>query len=254
LEIIKLVGEKKIDLWNNYKAFDRIFNEVGAPFPPMEHLKNIIENNGEKIIAYEDGIILGWIGIIPSKSGQYSELAGIEVDRNFRRKGIASILINDAQSWLLKKNIREFRFQTSPLLTANTLLYLTKFRTTYKWNNKFTIPPNRTPWPVVDCKMCWPIREDTNKNINFDPSESVLQWNDYNPFINEESMYSDDEYKFVILPFLDLPIISNDFFGSENKINIIFEAFNSLAKDKYCFKEFIYDKDINMFIYTFKKQ
>lgn len=253
MNIIRLLEDDNAAIWNNYIDFDDVFKEVGAPFPPIEHLENIKQNKGEKIIAYdsENEIILGWIGIIP-KENNYAELAGIEVNINNRNQGIATKLILQAQDFLSSRNINEFRFQTSPLFTSNTLLYLSKFHTEYIWNNKNAIPPDNIPWPVVDCTMNWPIQE---KKINITPEititeNNIVNWIENIPSVNESILSKDLRYHVMELPYLDIPTVFTNFKNNNFEITKTpFRIFDEMTDRGYQIRNFIKYDERNYFIF-----
>jgi predicted GNAT superfamily acetyltransferase len=253
MEFIRLIKENKTAIWNDYTGFDDVFKEVGAPFPPIEHLENIRKNNGEKIIAYdpENKIILGWIGTIPIDN-IYAELAGIEVNKNYRNQGIATKLILKAQDFLSAMNINEFRFQTSPLFTSNTLLYLSKFQTEYIWNNTNDIPPDNIPWPVVDCAMKWPIQ---GKRINITQENAIIKnnvinWDEYIPSINESILSKKLRYHVMELPYLDIPTVLDNFKNKNFEIaKTPFRIFDEMTDRGYQIRNFIKYNEKNYFVF-----
>ena len=255
-EIIHLIKDKKEGLWNNYESFNEIYNEVGAPFPPVQHLTHIKENSGEKIIIYypETNEILGWIGIIPRSEEGFAELAGIETNINYRKKGIGTKLVSLARDWLRQKNITEFRFQTSPLFTANTLLYMNKFNTKYYWNGTFNIPPdNKVPWPVVDCVMNW-TKPETPSDIPFDSEyekHCLISWNGLKPDIRISEDTFSKHFLTAELPFLSLPVV----FGELQKGNFEItekphHLFQKLHDNGFGFKSFVRKADRYFYIFS----
>jgi len=257
MKFIKLLTDEQQHIWNQYSDFDTIFKEVGAPFPPKEHLEHIDQNHGEKIIAVsnDEKTILGWIGIIPNEKESYAELAGIEVHSQFRSEGIGKRLISRAQDWLSDMGIREFRFSTSPLFAANTSLYLKNFSTEYKWNNGASIPPENIPWPVVDCVMKWTekssrIKVNHNKGLEH---LSLLQWDNLKPTLNKTSLEEESEYKIAGLPFLSLPVVLSELkLGNKAVLMITFDMFEILDNRGYKIKTMI--KEDSMFYYIFDKK
>lgn len=254
MEIIRLVAEGKTAVWNSYSDFKEIFGESGPPFPPVEHLEHIRKNKGEKIIAFDSpsGTILGWIGIIPHADEGYAELAGIEVHKNRRKQGIATVLVHEAQQLLSETGISEFRFQTSPLFTSNTLLYMHKFNTRYAWNNSICLPPDNIPWPLVDCVMKWP--SETAQSVHSSEianiGQSVLYWDALVPVSNQEILNGDSEYMFMDLPRLDLPTVFDEFRKGNFAIaKITFEVFDRLEREGYRFSSFHTVGDSTGFIF-----
>ena len=257
MKFIKLLADEKQYIWNQYGDFDNIFKEVGAPFPPKEHLEHIDRNLGEKIVAVsnDEKTILGWIGIIPHEKENYAELAGIEVHSQYRNEGIGKRLISRAQEWLSDMGIKEFRFSTSPLFAANTSLYLTNFSSVYNWNNKASIPPENIPWPVVDCVMNWSEKSSqviVNHNKGLEHL-SLLKWYNKRPCFDEVCLNEESKYKVAGFPFLSLPIVFSELqSGNSSIVEITFEMFEALDKKGFKIKTMI--KEESMYYYIFEKK
>ncbi|HNY11012.1 MAG TPA: GNAT family N-acetyltransferase [Candidatus Wallbacteria bacterium] len=253
MKFIKLIADNKKDIWNKFPSFNNVFDEVGAPFSPVEHLQFIEKNEGEKIAAVSDdeNTILGWIGIIPKNNSGYAELAGIEVHKEHRNKKIATELIKHAQIWLSLKGIFEFRFSTSPLFTSNTLLYMGNFNSSYTWNNTSSIPPDNILWPVVDCIMNWKkeTQKDFSKSVPNLKELSILRWNGLKPSVNKSLLENKNKDKFIELPFLSLPIIFEQYRLKNYSITETpFQIFETLNNRGYQFKSFL--KENGKYYYT----
>jgi len=256
LKIIHLIEEQQERIWNDYENFEEVFAEVGAPFPPKEHLAHIKSKSGEKIIIYSerDSTILGWIGIIPDSENMEAELAGIEVHTKYRVQGYGKQLINLAQSWLTKRGINKFKFQTSPLFTSNSLLYLKSFRTKYIWNNQNYLPPDNIPWPVVDCEMEWPIVDPKIKIKNIEKSidHSLLKWDGLKPYSKKENLNPGKPFQILEVQLLRLPTVFQEFRnGNIDVAKIPFEAFEWLNNNEYEFMDF--QKYNKRFYFLFNK-
>jgi len=256
VKTLYLIEQQKEFLWNHYDNFENIFAELGAPFPPEEHLQHIKSKGGEKIILFseEDSEILGWIGIIPDGETRKAELAGIEVHSQYRNKGYGTKLIEEAQKWLTNRGMTQFTFQTSPLFTANSLLYFNRFQTKYRWNNQHTLPPDNIPWPVVDCEMKWdpsPRKIDLkDKGTVLD--QSILKWKGLRPVFEETILDSEKQYQSLEIPFLSLPIVFGEFRkGNFEVARISFKAFEWLSANGYDFFDFKKYKE--KYYYLFKK-
>jgi ribosomal protein S18 acetylase RimI-like enzyme len=256
LRTIYLIHEQQEELWNDYGRFEDVFAEVGAPFPPKEHLEHIKSNGGEKIVLLsdDDSKILGWIGIVPQPDKRIAELAGIEVNSNYRNKGYVKKLITEAQKWLSEKGISKFRFQTSPLFTSNSLLYVKAFQSEYKWNNQNTLPPDNIAWPVVDCEMEWPLskRRIKIKDIEQALERSIITWNGHHPKFDDGELDSAKQHQTLEIPFLSLPIVFKEFRnGNFDVARIPFSAFEWLSNNGYHFLDFQeYDE---RYFYVFRK-
>lgn len=58
MKIVYLIKDNQEELWNNQNDYDSFFSDVGAPYPPKEHLQHIKEKGGEKIVYIDDKKIL----------------------------------------------------------------------------------------------------------------------------------------------------------------------------------------------------
>src|SRR5574344_205728 len=254
MKIVYLINENQEELWNNQNDYESFFDDVGAPFPPKEHLQHIKENGGEKIVCVnEKNVILGWIGLIPKNDE--CELAGIETDRNFRNTAIASLLINEAEKYLQQKTIKKLIFQTSPLLTENTLFYLMQNNTKYVYNNTVLVGENNDiSWPVVDCVMELPKKRNEyifNKRIS--DVNSMVKWKEYIAEIDYHVLDNNDEEKYFVLPYFNIQIILKEMQKGNveylNILNKVFQIMNERAYENKCFVK--YGEN---YMYVFRKE
>lgn len=183
------------------------------------------------------------------------ELAGIETDRNFRNKGIASLLINEAEKYLQQKNIKKLIFQTSPLLTENTLFYLMQNNTKYVYNNTVLVGENNDiSWPVVDCVMELPKKRNEyifNKRIS--DVNSMVKWKEYIAEIDYHVLDNNDEEKYFVLPYFNIQIILKEMQKGNveylNILNKVFQIMNERAYENKCFVK--YGEN---YMYVFRKE
>ena len=254
MKIVYLIKDNQEELWNNQNDYDSFFSDVGAPYPPKEHLQHIKEKGGEKIVYIDDkNYIIGWIGLIPIKNE--CELAGIETDRKYRNQRVASLLINEAEKYLHEKNITRLIFQTSPLLTENTLFYLMQNNTKYVYNNTVLVgEKNNIYWPVVDCIMELPKKRNQyifNKNIP--DVKSMVKWKEYKAEIDNCLLDNNDEEKYLILPYLNIQIIMKEMQeGNVEYLNQSNKVFQLMKERAYEIKSFVkYGED---YMYIFRKE
>lgn len=212
MEIIRLIEEGREDIWRRWADFGPVFSEVGAPYPPVEHLDHIKVCGGEKIVLVDDGALLGWIGIVPEPQHGFAELAGIQVHARHRKQGHGKTLIQAARTFLNERGIGRLVFRTSPLLASNACLYIKTFRTRYTWAGSQPAPPHNIPWPVVDCEMTWDGTKsvhnvrDTTSGL-WEDAPAVVTWNGHLPEVIESALDGPLPRKKFPLPFLSLPIL-----------------------------------------------
>jgi len=232
--IINLIESKREDLWLGRSDYELFFADVGAPHPPAEHLEFIKRNHGEIMACTNDASeILGWLGLIPE--GDSAELAGIGTNRKFRNTGVATELLNGAEAYLLGKGVSNLRFQTSPLLTANALLYLRQSNTDFTYHDGILVgKDNDIPWAVVDCSMRLPrVRNRARDEIPED-LRSVLSWSGLTATVEPEVLQQSSEYKAIALPELNI----QDILAEMKKENVDFlfrtaEVFRELTRLEY---------------------
>lgn len=232
--IINLLESKREDLWLGRSDYELFFADVGAPHPPAEHLDFIKRNNGEIMACTNEASeILGWLGLIPK--GDSAELAGIGTNRKYRNTGVATELLNWAEGYLLDKGISSLQFQTSPLLTANALLYLRQCDAVYTYHDGiFVGRDNDIPWPLVDCTMRLPrVRNRARDEIPED-LRSVLSWRGHTATVEKELLQQSSEHKAMALPELNI----QDILAEMRRDNVDFlfriaEVFRELTKEEY---------------------
>ena len=258
MKFIHLIEEKKEDFWINQKDHSQFFRYVGAPCGPIEHLQMIKEKNGEKIVLVSDNNqILGWIEIIPgldSKKQLSAELTGIEVDIHLKGKGLGTRILNYAKQYLLKKSIKYFIFQTTPLYTANAGLYITHFFTEYTWHPDILMQDGLL-WPLVDCKMDLtkaPLKIRINDK-NSIKRESLLFWDGLDAKRNKINM--NNRYIPLVLPSINAELIINELKKKNTEfIKTCYEAFDLLDKKGYKYYWFNkLDENKKFYYYLFKK-
>ena len=179
-----------------------------ATAPPglLEDLTFFRERHGEKIVALdaESGAPLGWVGLYPDKDegGLFFHRAGIEVHPAHRGKGIDSGLMEEAGRFIRTRKAARLKFGTSPLLTENAALYITRFGTRYHWREGVKTPGGR-PWPCVSCECDFddPLARPLDLLENEVSARSVVDWEGMTPHPRKGVVYSGPLS--VVLP--DLP-------------------------------------------------
>ena len=119
-----------------------------AGLPPLraallDELHRLKERRGEMIAAVDDdtGEVVGTIGLYPDKDegGRFSHLAGIEVGPG-PAADVEGFLLEEAGAWLRARRMTRLKFGTSPLLTRNAWLYVTRFGSRYRWREGARTP------------------------------------------------------------------------------------------------------------------
>lgn len=242
MKIVPLIADGKENLWNDCSDHSAFFGEVGAPLPPVEHLEHIRQRGGEKLAAFDRDQIVGWTGVIPSPDSDDAELAGIEVHRDYRRQGIATTLLSSAITWASTRGSRRLNFQTSPLFTANTMLYMRGFNASYSWNGNNWADPERTvPWPTVDCSIEFAdtaYRSSIMQGSDL-RSQSVLTWTRFEPEIRRHIGLSGPTFEVMHFPELDLPRVFTELReGNTGLCSTTARVFADLAANHYQFRAF----------------
>ncbi|GAH47284.1 unnamed protein product, partial [marine sediment metagenome] len=204
------------------------------------HFKYIKAQKGEKIALVDNSNkILGWIGLIPDTDGRgkYFILSGHEVHSDSRGQGIGSRLMEEAQSYLTVLYVSRLKFGTSPLLTINASLYITKFGTCYTWNNKIKLADG-SPWPYVTCE--WDFNNPLSKPAELTTMDilsiNILQWRGYQPIPLEAARYPAKVS--VLFPPTTKYELKTAIDRNEGFLKTLFEIFDSLHKKGYGFTWF----------------
>jgi GNAT superfamily N-acetyltransferase len=217
VRFVRLIAEKREDLWTRQEDFSHLFGQtgivprLGSPYGPLDHLRYLKEKHGEKIVAVdgETGQLLGWIGLFPDKDegGPFFRLAGIEVHADHRGRGIGSGLMAEAEKHLRAHHAARLRFGTSPLLTPNAGLCITRFGTRYRWKEGVRSPEGR-PWPYVACECDFddPLPRPLGLRGEEACERSVLDWEGMLPVPRPPFVYTGT--LFVVLPVLTSALLA----------------------------------------------
>ncbi len=241
LQYVRLIGERREDLWTGQKDFAKIFGQAGSSLGPADHLAFIKEKRGEKIVALETetGLLVGWVGLYPDRdeAGAFFNLAGIEVHADRRGQGIGTGLMSQARDWVLARHASRLKFGTSPLLTGNATLYVTKLGTHYRWKQGVRLPDGR-PWPYVSCECDF----DDPLPRPFDPPEeevatrSVVKWEGGRPVAHRGLVFSGTLT--VLLPPLGNSSLARAVDTVPGFLETMYDAFERLYLHGYQFAWF----------------
>jgi len=189
MKVSTLIKDNQKDLWQA-QDFSQIFRESVTSRNAADYYDYIQSHSGEILaLLDQENAILGWIGLIPGSDerGRYYTLSGQEVSPDYRRQGIGVRLLEEAREYLQHRRAVRLKFGTSPLLTANASLYITKFGARYTWNNKIKLADG-SPWPYVSCEC------DFSRPVGKPPELAaldirrlcLLDWQGYVPRINRD--------------------------------------------------------------------
>jgi GNAT superfamily N-acetyltransferase len=198
---IRLIEEGEEDLWIRQTDFSELFGQAwahddgGLSHGPVEHLRYIKERRGEKIVALDaaTGRLMGWIAVFPDRDigGPIYSLAGIEVHRAHRGKGIGTGLMEAVRQFAEENRVHRLKFGTSPLLTNCARLYVTRFGARYRWRRGVR-GPKGGPWPCVSCECDFddPLAKPLDLRDDEVETLSVLEWDGARPLPRKNVMYS----------------------------------------------------------------
>jgi GNAT superfamily N-acetyltransferase len=161
----------------------------------LDELHSLRERHGEMIAAVDSvtSALLGWIGVYPERDegGHLFHLADIDVLPGHREDGIEDALMQEAGKLIRERKVSRLKFGTSPLLTGNAALYVTRFGTRYKWREGTRTPEGR-PWPYVSCECDFddPIERPLDLRADEIVPRSVIDWEGVRPLPRPKLIYS----------------------------------------------------------------
>ena len=161
----------------------------------LDELRSLKERRGEMIAAVDPArsALLGWIGLSPDRDegGHVFRLADIDVLPGHREEGIDEALMQEAGKFIQERKLSRLKFGTSPLLTGNAALYITRFGTRYKWREGTRTPEGR-PWPFVSCECDFddPIERPLDLRAEEIVPRSVIDWEGVRPLPRPKVVYS----------------------------------------------------------------
>jgi len=161
----------------------------------LDELHSLKERRGEMIAAVDavSSALLGWIGLYPDRDegGHVFHLADIDVLPGHREEGIDDALMHEAGRLIQERKLSRLKFGTSPLLTGNAALYVTRCGTRYKWREGTRTPEGR-PWPYVSCECDFsdPIERPLDLRAEEIVPRSVIDWEGVRPLPRRKVVYS----------------------------------------------------------------
>jgi hypothetical protein len=118
-------------------------------------------------------------------------LADIDVLPGHREEGIDHALMQEAGRFIRERRLSRLKFGTSPLLTGNAALYITRCGTRYKWREGTRTPEGR-PWPYVSCEcdLDDPVERPLDLRADEIVPRSVIDWEGVRPLPRLKVVYS----------------------------------------------------------------
>ena len=206
--------------------------------PSLDAIRSVRERHGERIAAVDPGTgqPLGWIGVFPGRDegGHFYHLAGIEVPPENRGQGIEAALLEEASRLMAARKVTRLKLGTSPLITANADLYITRFGARYRWR-----PGVRTadgaPWPSVTCECDFddPLARPLDLRDDEVLSRSVLGWEGRTPVPRRRVVYSGPLA--VVLPDLNAEMLAG---AGREFLSVLYGVFHGLHMHGYGFAWF----------------
>ncbi len=212
-----------------------------APPGLLEDLRFLRERRGEKIAAVdeESGILVGAVGVHPDRDegGVFFRLAGIEIVPGHRAEGLEMGLLAETEKLLKMHKCSRLRFGTSPLLTANAELYITRFGTHYRWREGARTPEGQ-PWPYVSCECDFddPLARPLDLRDEEVAERSVLEWVDGRPVRRPRIVYAGPLS--ILLPDLGVDSIARAAGADAAFLPTLYDAFHELSRHGYGFAWF----------------
>jgi hypothetical protein len=217
-----------------------------AGLPPLraallDELRRLKERRGEMIAAVDDetGEVIGTIGLYPDRDegGRFSHLAGIEAEPGHANADVEGFLLEEAGRYLQARRITRLKFGTSPLLTRNAWLYVTRFGCRYRWREG-TRTPDGQPWPYVSCECDFddPLAHPLDLREDQVQERSVLDWEEGRPTPRAHLVYSGPLS--LVLPDLDSDALAEAQRRDPGFIATLYAAFHALHVHGYGFAWF----------------
>lgn len=92
-----------------------------------DRLARVLARSGQRfIVAESDGRVLGWVHVEVSESvdtGVFAHVAGLVVDRAYRRQGIGAALMAEAEGWARQQGCAVIRLRSSSTRTPAHRFY-----------------------------------------------------------------------------------------------------------------------------------
>ena len=216
---------------------------TGRPPVPetlLDELHRLEERKGEMIAAVDgaSGQVLGTLGLYPDRDegGTFFHLAGMQMGPGPRVTDLDVLLLEKAGLFLRSRRVMRLKLGTSPLLTRNAWLYITRFGSRYRWREGPRTPEG-TPWPYVSCEVDFddPLARPLDLREDEIVPRSLLSWEGGRP-VRRGLSYSGPLS--VLLPDLDGETLSATAGSDPAVIALLHSLFHDLHVHGYGFAWF----------------
>ena len=207
----------------------------------LNELRSLKERHGEMIAAVDtaSSALFGWIGVYPGRDegGHVFHLADIDVLPGHREEGVDAALMQEAGTYIRQHKVSRLKFGTSPLLTGNAALYITRFGTRYKWREG-TRTPEGKPWPYVSCECDFndPVERPLDLRVEEVVPRSVIDWTGVRPLPRQKVVYSGPLS--LLLPELTRDSLVEADARDPSFLPTLYRVFHSLSLHGYDFAWF----------------
>ncbi len=228
VRFVRLVGRSGVDL-------------PDAPPGFLDDLRFLRERRGEKIAAVDadSGALLGSVAVHPDRDvgGTFYRLSAIEVSPGRREQGIEDALLREVEKLLRANRACRLKLGTSPLVTANAALYITRFGARYRWRPGARTPDGR-PWPHVSCECDFddPLARPLDLRDEEVEARSVLVWNEGRPARPRHVVYAGPLS--VLMPDLTGETVRHAAAADRSFLPTLYDTFHDLFRHGYGFAWF----------------
>jgi hypothetical protein len=177
----------------------RLISGSREGFAPLDafhdELRHLKDRRGEKILALEahSGELLGSLSLYPDhdQGGHFFRLAAVDILHGDRGNDVEASLLEEAGRYIGERGMTRLKLATSPLLTRNAALYITRFGARYQWREGVRTPEGK-PWPYVSCECDFddPCARPLALREEEVVPRSVLDWSDLQPLPRRDVLYT----------------------------------------------------------------
>jgi hypothetical protein len=206
-----------------------------------EELRYLRDRRGEKIAVFDeqDGALLGTASLFPERDegGHFFRLAGLDVASGPGRHEAAAALLGEARRFMAERRLSRLKLGTSPLLTDNAELYITRLGARYRWREGIRTPDG-LPCPYVSCECDFddPAARPLDLTEEEVAPRSVLAWDGPRPRPLQRVVYSGPLS--VLLPAMDAEDLAAGGARDPELLPVLWAVFHSLSVHGYGFAWF----------------
>jgi hypothetical protein len=211
--------------------------------PPglLDDLASLREHRGEKIaaVAPDTGALMGVLGLRPERDegGVCFRLVCLEVLPRWRGMDVEAGLLEQAGAYMRSHRSTRLKLGTSPLLTTNAELFITRFGARYRWTEGARSSAG-LPWPYVSCELDFDSALARPLDLSDEeiPARSVLEWVAGVPRRRPGIVWSGAHT--LLLPDIDQDRLAAASERGDPLVGILHDAFHELAHHGYGFTWF----------------